>query len=210
MPIRSRLIFGSCFIFLAPALARCGGGGGSNDSASTEAQIQQLCTKLCNKLAGCEGISASECSTECSPSASSSSVTTTIPPGCDFNAFVSSIDSCLSQPCGSLTSTTVPPYLTCIEQVETNNTACTGTTSTGVTTSTGNSTSTGTTTGDAGVSCSICDKAGTCCQALEADAGVDCSFYSSTECNSSTDPLFATGCQDVLSAGQAEGIAQCM
>lgn len=202
MPNRSRLTF--AFIFLAPALAGCGGGSDDSNGGTPEAQIQQLCTNLCNKLATCEGISASECSTECSPSVSASSVTTTIPPGCDFNAFVSSLNSCFSQPCGAITGTTVPPYLTCIEQVETNNPACTSTASPTVTSS-----STGPTS-DAGASCAICDKAGACCQALEPDAGAACSAYSTSECNGANDPTFATSCQDILTVGQAEGVAQCM
>lgn len=224
MPSPSRLTFGSCFVLLAPALAACGGGGGGNANGngqltgSESAQFQQFCSNFCNKILQCEdaGALGTDCSafaTECAVSASGSSAGT-FPPGCNVSAFLNDINSCLSQPCSSSSSTSLAPYETCFIQVEANNPACSSSTSTGTptNTSTSSSNSTSTSSSSSAASCSICDKAGACCQAIDPDAGGLCAAYSTSECNNiiASDPTFASSCQDILTEGQGQGLAQCM
>lgn len=229
--MRNRFGFTCCSCFALLALSGCGGGGSGNGngqlSGSQEMQIQQLCVGLCTKVLDCEdaGSEASLCSSECSTSASSS---TAIPSGCNVSGYLNAANACLQQSCTE-SSATLPPYLTCIEQAasssgcESVTTMSTVSTSTGsgnaTGTGTGNSTGTGTgsttSTSTSSASCSICDKAATCCAAIETSAGEadagDCTVFSTATCNSlgSSSGEFATECQDELSVGQAVGVAAC-
>lgn len=221
MPKRSRLIFGSCFL-LAGALAGCGGEAGNKigngqptATGSDEASSTNTGTATSTSTSGVTtSTSVSTTSTSPSTATGTGGLGASCSPCDQAGACCQAVDPDAGGLCSAFStaecnSLNDPTYASACQQFldfesSSGFSACSIPTPTGTATSTSTSSSV--------AACSICDKAGACCQAIDPDAGGLCGTFSTAECNTiiGSDPTFATSCQDILTIGQDEGIAQCM
>ena len=211
------VVGGTVFLagFALAAFQGCGGGGSTDYAA--------LCQKTCQKEATCYGDSslASECTSTCTTQANQMGTCT------NASTITSDVNACLAM-------SDCTAFQNCLDNVPdcaggtttgtggssgtggTTSTGTGGSTGAGGSTSTGTGGSTGTGTGTGGTSgttasCSICDKAQTCCLAVIASepggSASDCSFSNAT-CGGLTgtnQSEYITACQTILTEGAALG-----
>jgi hypothetical protein len=199
------------------------GCGGDEKGAPSAAQVKDTCTKVCQKLSSCQGLTP-DCATFCKDDGSGNG-NAAIPPGCNTSATISKVQACTNETCAA--------FQGCLDNATS---ACDsgtgGTTSSGGTgsgtggktssggtgSSTGGKTSSGgTSTGTGGAGsgdCSVCTKANACCVALAAQQGEpasSCDSLTAAMCTSAgTDQsVVIMSCQAILMAGVSLNLAAC-
>ncbi|HEX4474604.1 MAG TPA: hypothetical protein VH142_05980 [Polyangiaceae bacterium] len=211
---------------LIAALTGCGSDSGSG--TANVAQFQQVCVKVCQKEAMCQPAFASEegqCESICNSAGQGSggapANTTTSTVSCDFNEVLSKENACIAGTCDALDDCLTAASSSCSGGSTGGSPGAGGTSSTGgVTSSSGGTNTGGETTGAGGTTasgdCSVCDKAATCCTPLYTMLGQSttaCSAFSAASCQgypAASQSAFIQGCNGIISAGKAEGVAECM
>ncbi len=215
---------------LIAALTGCGSDSSGGNSSQAVAEFKTTCIKLCQKEAMCQPAIASEesqCESICNSagqggSGGSTGTTTTV--SCNYNDVISKENACISGTCDALDSCLQAAYSECSVGSTGGATGVGGSSSGAGGTSSGaggaSSGAGGTSSGAGGTTasgdCSVCDKAGTCCAPLYTKLGqatTACSTFSAATCQSypaTEQSAFIDGCTGILTAGKAEGIAECM
>jgi len=188
------------------ALIGCGGSdGGGTPSA---AQAKEVCTKVCQKLSTCEGVTL-DCGSYCSSNGSGGG-SSAIPAGCNTNDTLDKVQACTNGTCEALQDCLTNATSACEDSASGGSG---GRSSGGVS---GNG-SAGKSNGSAGApsgDCTVCTKASACCVALAAQTGSDataCSEVSVDSCSAAgpNEALYISTCQSLLMSGAALNIAAC-
>jgi hypothetical protein len=202
---QSSLTPGLCLLLFA--FAGCASKAATASQVSG-AQWQQLCLDICTKASECSAAGATggeagainDCNADCA--AAGQVGAGAFAAGCEQSQLVSEEGTCLEEACAT--------YGSCIQSAVAS-TGCAG--------GSGGDAASISTNGDSGVSCALCDQAGTCCAAVAllvgvadaSDAGNDCAQFTTAACNAAgvQSGAFADNCEEQLIVGQDYGIAAC-